>query len=537
MKILEKQKTRREAKKRIEKQTSGKLGLQEINQEKALDRVDRVVRRVQRQVKREVMLEMVKLKMKEEKVDFYLRVKLKRLAQSVFWTWKRNIDELGQRRKRFYGVVGQVLSKAMRQAFSRVTKDVASIIDKSEKLLIVKLEKVQNKLLMSYFKVILKASSSSGYLKLSLALAKLNSIEKSKLRKGFHSLLKKMQKGKIKKSCKATEIIKRLISKQFNQVILRIYSSQASLVAVKISLAIEKLSKPHLKLKHLGFKSFKSLLITKFHKYSASIISRKLSNLLKRNKTFSLTSIKLCSKLKKQELALANLQNSFQSLQRTLMSSSFKSIKLVWKKKVSQGNVWKAKFYQLEGLIQHKKEEISLKVKLQNFYKWKKYVEEIKRVQAKAMVRRANSFYKVLKRLQGTRSGKMLVFAFVLMRSRWEKELRMIAGLAKVYDKRLLFMFFERWKRKAQGSFLSPKNRMSVYTSNTWLRQPSPSAPFNAKNVTKRYGFYSSKRLSLDHSVHKYIDQMIRVVPPSDKALSMSIANNHKRLDSAPGYK
>jgi len=536
MKILEKQKTRREAKKRIEKKSS-KLGIQEINQEKGLDRINRIVRRVQRQVKREVLFELIKLKIKEEKVDFYLKVKLKRFRLSCLWAWKRRVDEFREKRKKFCFSLEKVIGRGLRKNFLRVTKDVKDFVEKSGKLMVIKLEKVQNKILMKYFRQVLKASSDSGYLKLSLALFKLDAIEKSKIRKGFCRMVKKMQSGKIKKSSKATEIIKRLISKQFNQVILRIYSSQASLTVLKISLAIEKLLKFHRRLKTSGFNSFKSLLITKFHKYSASIISRKLSNLLTRNQKFSFSSIKLSSKLKKQEFSLKSLQNSFKSLQKSLISYSFKSIKLNWKKKVSQGIIWKAKFYQLEGLIQHKKEEISLKVKLQNFYKWKKFVEEIKRIQNKVMIRRANSFYKIFKRVQGIRSGKMLVFAFVLMRNRWEKENKVISSLARVYNKQLLFVFFERFRRKAQGSFLSPKNRMSVYTSNNWLRQPSPSLPFNTKTVTKRYGFYSSKRLSLDHSVHKYIDQMIRVVPPSDKALSMSIANTHKRLDSAPGYK
>lgn len=533
MKILQRQKTRRESIKRIEKQNSGNVEVREVNLEKALAGIDRIVRRVQGKVKMEVVVEMVRWWVKEVNVDFFLRVKVRRLTQSIFWTWKRTVDKNIDKRKNFHVLLGKLLNNEIRKSFSRITKNVTPIIQKNEKLFICKIEKFQNKFTRIHLNHILKASNNLSCVKLSLAISKLSKIKASKLIQVFNFLSKKVQSTKIKKSSKATEIIRRLISNQFNHILQKIFSTKTTFLTLKLSLAAQKLLKLDQKIKKISFNSFKSLLITKYQKYSASAISRKLSNFQKQIKIFSFISIKSFSKYKKQEFSLSRFQNTLKSHQNSLIISSFKSIKSAWKAKLSQSLIWKAKFYLLENLIQHKNEENSLKGKFEKFFIWRSYVEEIKKIQIKAKLIRIKRFYKVLNEFSGRWGGKLIVFAFIVMKNIWEKETRMLSLMAKVYDKQILFVNFERFKRKTQGKVSGSKSRMSVYTPYSGNRLPSPSMPLSTKNGTKRYGFFSTKRLSIDHSVHKYIDQMIRVVPPAGKNWSMSVGNNFKRIDSA----
>jgi hypothetical protein len=277
------------------------------------------------------------------------------------------------------------------------------------------------------------------------------------------------------------------------------------------------------KLKQKAFNKLGALRITKFQKYSAFLIIKKITNSFKNSKKFAISKIVCHSNELKLLKSLEKLVKFTEKIKKTLKIFSFKSIRSNWKRKVSQGLIWKAKFYQLEGLLQHKKEEISLKAKLQHFYKWKKFMEEIRKIKEKALLKRSTNFFRILKNIQTTRRGKQVLTSFLLIKQIWSQQLKSLTSISKIFKKHLQFLFFERFKRKVQGSLLSPKNRLSVYTPYSKVRQSSPSQSINVKNINKRYGFYSTKRLSLDHSVHKYIDQMIRVVPPLDKPSSMSL--------------
>ena len=118
----------------------------------------------------------------------------------------------------------------------------------------------------------------------------------------------------------------------------------------------------------------------------------------------------------------------------------------------------------------------------------------------------------------------MVLFSFLSLQNYIRSQNSSLLKLEKIYQKRKKNSSFEKWKKTAQKIYKSPQSYRYSYNPSLY-KETSPKSAITQRGtyqIPKRFGFYSNKRLSVDN-VHKYIDQMIKVIPPSQKCGSPNI--------------
>ena len=526
MKILEKQKARKQAQK--VKLSSSVPGVQEIQQQKALSCVGRIIKRFHLKHKHGFFLELLKIQVKKQRIESWIAEKGKQKLRKMVWKWRFCSEKDKSCRVMALEQLRRLSNRGIRKYFVRIVKDIGTLKHLSGYLGLNYLEKVQKRVFFECFSIILNESYKDWSVRIKLVLIKLDKIRKNKLKKGWDKLLGRKLKNRGNKTEQGLGALNYLLLKQKARLLLTIISTgKKKDFELKLSLAMCKLEKILINRKRLALEKLKLRPQSQFKIFSLRLVSRRIKSLIsfQQSETFSI--ILTYSNTKKTWAVLSALTNLLSSKIRKSAQTSFKSIKSYLKSKRNKEVIWKIKFYQLEGLLQHKKEEISLKLKLKNFNVWKKHVDQIKRIREKVILKISSKFVKMLKRVLRKKKENLFVSSFLTIKARWESEKRAFFKLNTICSKQLKSVYFEKFKkRKKFLNMGSPLLRNSIYSSHYSIPKASPSLPINIKSTSKRYGFFCTKKQSSDHSIHQYIDQMIKITPPSNKSSNSSLLSN-----------
>lgn len=523
MKILEKQKARKQAQ-RV-KTSSSMPGTQEIQQEKALLCVGRIIKRFHFKFKHDFFLQLLKIQVKKQRIESWLADKDKQKLRKIVWKWKFCIEKDKNCRIMVLEQLKRLCNRGIRKYYVRIVKNIGALKHLSGCLGLNYLERVQKRAVFEYFSTILNESFKDWSVRIKLVFVKLEKIRKNRLKKGWNKLLGRLNRNKENKTEQGLGALKYLLLKVKARMLFMIISAGKQDFELKILLTMCKLERLLRNRKRFGFEKIKFKPLSKFQNFSLRLVARRIKSLISFQQSEAFTSISIYSKTKKTWAVLSALTNLISNKNRKSAQTSLKSIKRYIKSKKNKEIIWKIKFYQLEGLLQHKKEEISLKLKLKNFNKWKKHVDEIKRIREKVILRISSKFIKTLNKVLKKLNENLLVSSFLTMKTRWESEKSFLSKLNSTYSKQLKSAYFEKLKRKTLN-LASPLLRKSIYSPLRNFRKPSPSLPINIKSTSKRYGFFSTKKQSSDHSIHHYIDQMIKLAPPSNKSSNSSLFSN-----------
>ena len=212
------------------------------------------------------------------------------------------------------------------------------------------------------------------------------------------------------------------------------------------------------------------------------------------------------SRIEKSSSMLLNILNlKFKSIKKVSMKSMISYIN----NKKRQLVLWKIKFYQLEGLIQHKKEEISLKAKFKHLRLWKTHTTKLSRHHKKQLKINLSNLINSLDTLHSGFTTNLKFSSFLILKLRYLRERASLYTLTRIYQKIIKTQAFKRFLNSTCSNRvfspaisptpLSPSNHST--NSNT---KPSKflSPPFQHKSIpslhlkphtSSRYGFYSTK--------------------------------------------
>lgn len=527
LKKQEKKKTDSQKKQRFKES-----GLKEIQQEKALNSLKRIIGRKKFEFKGEGFKVLIENWYFYNKVFGFFKGKQRDRVRSIVGWWRRYVEWKKDRRVKGAALIRGLGMKKVVIWFKGLVERDGRLHKIKGKLACLKVEKIVFGRTQRVFAQLKRKRSGKRDFGVLMIYEVLMKLKTNAIKTGFQSIMKYLYKTKYKKSNQATQVLKNLVIKKcfntFTSLILA--SSRYNLIKIshltKILIDIEE------KTKEFAMLKLKNSRISKFYIFPTRVILNKLQNLIKNSKKKALWSLRAHKNCLRHSLSLQILSYLTTERHKFLKKSSFKTLKVYFNHKKQQYILWKMKFYQLEGLVQHKKEEVSLKLRFKHFLQWKNTSNLISRHSKKQIKRQIRIFTLSLSSIIQNFTFFHLSSTFLIMKHRFLHEKGIIWGLEKMYSRRLKSKYFEKMKNKTLNFITSPKSmRRSVFTYGPSQRRSSPYGsatrlsspgfPKNKATVQTRFAFYTTKKSSLDCAAYKH-SGMVKMLNIIDKGPNLN---------------
>lgn len=438
---------------------------------------------------------------------------------------ERNIEN-PLKNKIFKLLIEKLINNYTRKSFVEIVVHQNS--EKSLKITIFNslLEKVSSSYIRKSFFEIVADENIEKDLKKRIFKNLLEKVGDRRMRKSFSKIIADRNPGKALKHRIFKGLLEKVTNNYIRKIVLEIVADRNFEKALKAKFAIEKLTFITKNKCFAYFQTLKAQKSSRFQNISARCLIRKILRFEKKSTKKAFSYLVLHTNKTKQNQSATTIIDILSYKLRALKKSVLLSCKYYINTKRNKILLWRVKFYQLAGLMQQKQEENNTVLKREHFLSWRSKVEKILEINRKYAIKRSLKLYSTLRSILEKSNISLQLHSLSQMQALAFSEKRTSKKTLKVLDKilqkQLKFTFFEKWKRKATQLYASPKSYRRSHVPFSSYQEHSPHASLTHRGqyeVPKKFGYYSIKRLSVDN-VHKYIDQMIRVIPPSQKCLS-----------------
>ena len=327
-------------------------------------------------------------------------------------------------------------------------------------------------------------------------------------------------------------ILKQIFRKTLKNTFYQIISESKEKKKIFFLSGIENLNKIIRKNYFFFFSKTKKLFFSRFSTVLSEIFYGKLKKIQKKLYSHAFEILKTHKKTENYSKSIQKIIKTITKKQNFLIKTVFLSLKSYFHTRKTKALLWRMKFYQLEGLILQKKEESDTQSKKYYFDYWNIIVKKINEITRKVLIKRSVKFYSILNSTTQRYQRSLKLYSYYLIQSILYNQNLSIKKIDILWKKQKKFFFFKKWKNINKSPKICRNSEYYVRSSISQGSGSSPRASFSNREsyqIPKRYGFYSVKKLSVDN-VHRYIDQMIKVLPANEPALFPNRLSNHPAL-------
>jgi hypothetical protein len=428
--ILNKQRLRKE--KEEKKEVFQESGIFQVYLEKGFLKIERIFKRNEFFIKGEAWNELVQ--------EFFCSCRVKNAEvviknRVVRKVWRFLCDfTLGNKKMREGALekLKKLEKKIKKKVFERIISRDVTVLRLNLKIFKHLMQKVLKKVGKFVFSQVLNESFSEKTIKLRILSQILKEVEKKGLTSYFSRLKQDLRGYSIKKANISLQKLTILLKKRFNQFKVRLVALNLETKMIKFWNGKEKLTA--IQRKHM--KTYIKLIKPQiFHQFSLPIriISMKIERSLTRLKLHSLKCLKIHKNYSRIAKSSGTLKDFFLKKGKSLKKKSMKAIKSYLANKKQMMILWKIKFYQIEGLIQHKKEEISLKSKFKHLKLWKTNTTHLNRHHKKLQKHRLSSLISSLSSYLQYTNLSLKSSSFLLLKLLYLKQRTSLSSLSRIY--------------------------------------------------------------------------------------------------------